>query len=204
MANSSSPKTSRSSPVSSGNTKSICATFSPPRTWFKWGRYVRLAMAGLLAALAISGCSTVTKVKVAQWKDASSIVSKPVLSQVIAENTTVSLKELNPLAFVTSLPEGRKLVVFDFNSTQLCGFRRCTYAAYEVKGDQSRQVWQEHFNPNLPPAMPLFSVEEDSASGQPCLIVNQVEGNNIRQGKFCYDGRQLKGAENRLLEKSYE
>jgi hypothetical protein len=71
-------------------------------------------MAGLLAALAISGCSAVAKVKVAQWKDASSIVSKPVLSQVIAENSTVSLKELNPLAFVTSLPERQETRSFRF------------------------------------------------------------------------------------------
>lgn len=196
MANSGSPKTIL-------NAKSIFTTSSPPKTWFKWGEYVRLAIAALLIVLAISGCSVSGGSQLTQWKDANSIVSESVLAKVISENTTVSLHEVKPLAFVASLPEDGKLVVFDFNSTYLCGFRRCTYAAYEVKKDRARQVWQEHFNPNLPPGTHLFSVASDSTFGQPCLIVNQVETNNIGQFKFCYNSRQIEEVENKLLEKRY-
>lgn len=177
----------------------------PPRSWFKWAWFVRLAIAALFLTWGLSGCA-VGGASVAQWKDASSIVSSDVQSKVLSENTTASPDLIKPLAFAVPLQSATKLVVFNFNSPDLCGQRSCTYVAYEVsddRADQTRPVWQGRLNPNLPPGQHLFSVAKDNATNQLCLIVNQVEDNRIRQSNFCYNGRYLQAAENRLLEASY-
>lgn len=178
---------------------------TPPRSWFKWAWFVRLAIAALFLAWGLSGCA-VGGASVAQWKNASSIVSSDIQSKVVSENTTASPDLIKPLAFAVPLQSATKLVVFNFNSPDLCGQRSCTYVAYEVSGDRAdraRSVWQARLDPNLPPGQHLFSIAKDNATNQPCLMVNQVEDNRIRQSSFCYNGRYLQAAESRLLKANY-
>lgn len=178
----------------------------PPKSWFKWGQLLRLSIAALLMSWALSGCAT-SDVTIVEWKDASSIVSSDVLFKVISENTTASSTQVKPLAFVVPLSSVAKLVIFNFNSHELCGQKLCTYVAYDVSGDQARQarqVWQKYLNPNLPPGEHLFSVTKDDATAQPCLIVNQVENDQLRYSSFCYNGIQLQASENRLMKTSHK
>jgi hypothetical protein len=49
-------------------------------------------------------------------------------------------------------------------------------------------VWSSYLSPNLPKQVPLLAQYEEKE--MPSFIVNQVEGNQIRQVIYGWDGNQ--------------
>ncbi|MDF5724721.1 MAG: hypothetical protein PUP91_30510 [Rhizonema sp. PD37] len=177
----------------------------PPRCWISLARWFRFGLGVFLLLsllLGTVGCSS--SAATLSWQKALSVVSVKSLEQIIQQNT-----ELDPTQAATNVlawtQEGRlgKLVLLDYNNSGVCGAAGCLYTGYLIgKNEQLSQVFSSYLNPNLPQGKPLFQVGDLLNADLPCLQVMQVEGDQLRQMLFCFNGQNYQLASSQLLEKN--
>jgi len=130
-------------------------------------------------------------------------MSTPVLQKIVTADTSLDPKTAykDMQAWVV---DGRsaKLVAIDFNKRGLCGSNGCLYSGYVVsKLKPPTRVFSTYFHPELPDSRPLFAVGGDNGNSDlPCIQVNQVEREMLRQFDYCYNGQDYQLSQSRLLE----
>jgi hypothetical protein len=82
----------------------------------------------------------------------------------------------------------------------LCGALGYLYAGCWLRENQPAvEVFQNHLNPNLPANKPLFQVGENRGQALPCLEVLQMDGDRLRQLKYCFNGNYYQIADSQLF-----
>lgn len=124
------------------------------------------------------------------WLQASSVLDKARISQLIGDNAKSLRKEKDIDAIQEKIQvkfvrpfRSPELAIIDFGTKKVCGVSGCLYAVYETlrpKVPIFRWLLRKE---ELPPNEPLFKVSEN------CLLVNQSKGEGISQVHFCYSGR---------------
>jgi hypothetical protein len=169
--------------------------------WFRLGLGLFLLLSVLLGTM---GCSA--KAAGVPWRKATDIVSKPLVAQVIAQNTAATGQEAQILADTTQAwqIQGKdgKLLLFHFNTPNLCGTLGCLYVGvWEREAGSPVQVLSSYLKPNLPPDQPLFEVtQHQGEAALPCLQVQQAESARLRQNTLCLVGIRYQVVDSRLLE----
>lgn len=162
--------------------------------WFRVGLGLFILLSVLLGTI---GCSSATGIP---WQRATAVVPEAVIEQIIAQNSTLTEERAAEVtqtmqAWEVKGNQGR-LVVFNFNTPDLCGALGCLYTGAWLRDDQPAvQVFSMYLNPNLPRDRSLFEVLNDNGTSQeqailPCLKVMQVEQERLRQTNLCFDGQQ--------------
>jgi hypothetical protein len=171
----------------------------PPRwlkrlsKWFRVGLGVFILLSVLLSVI---GCSH--SVFGVPWQQATAVAPAAVIEQTIAQNTTLTGEQAAKVAKTMQAWEVRgklgRLVVFNFNTPELCGALGCLYMGMWLRENQpAAQVLSMYLNPNLPEGRSLFEVlggEGDRNRELPCLKVMQLEQVRLRQINLCFNGRQ--------------
>ena len=98
-----------------------------------------------------------------------------------------------------------RLVVFNFNTPELCGALGCLYTGMWLREKQpAAQVLSMYLNPNLPEGRSLFEVlggeGGDRNKKLPCLKVMQIEKDRLRQVNLCFNGRQYQIVDSQLYD----
>lgn len=167
--------------------------------WFRFGLGVFLLLSLLLGTV---GCSS--SAATVSWHKALSVFPVKSLEQIIQQNTELdpSQTATNVLAWTQSGRLG-KLVLLDYNNSGVCGAAGCLYTGYLVgKNKQLSQVFSSYLNPNLPQGKPLFQVGDLLNADLPCLQVMQVDGDQLRQMLFCFNGQNYRLVGSHLLDKN--
>jgi hypothetical protein len=180
---------------------------SPPLWLRQFSRWFRLGL-GLFLLLSVllgtMGCSA--KAASVPWRKATDIAPKPLIAQVLAQNTAVTGQEAQILADTMQAwqIQGRdgKLLLFQFNTPNLCGTLGCLYVGvWEREAHSPMQVLSSYLNPNLPPDQPLFEVtQRQSEAALPCLKVQQAESARLRRHTLCLVETRYQVVDSRLLE----
>ena len=91
------------------------------------------------------------------------------------------------------------------NANPLCGALGCAFLGYlPTHGNQYQRVLNLYLNPLLPPDVPLLQPMPKLQSGLPCLLVHQLEHQQLRLFKLCWNGRIYEVVDSSLLPKVYE
>ena len=180
----------------------------PPRwlkrlsKWFRVGLGLFILLSVLLSAI---GCSRSTSG--VPWQQATAVTPSAVIERAIAQNTTLRGEQAAKVAETMQAWEVRgksdRLVVFNFNSPELCGALGCLYTGMWLRENQpAAQVLSMYLNPNLPEGRSLFEVlgsqGGDRNKNLPCLKVMQVEQTRLRQINLCFNGRQYQIVDSQL------
>ena len=177
----------------------------PPSCWMSLARWFRFGLGVfLLLSLLLGTVSCSSSAATVSWKKASSVVSVKTLEQIIQQNTELDPTQAtaNVLAWTQEGNTG-KLVVLDYNNSGVCGVAGCLYTGYLVgKNKQLSQVFSSYLNPRLPQHQPLFQVGDRSSAALPCLEVMQIDGDQLRQMLFCFNGQNYQLASSQLLDKN--
>jgi hypothetical protein len=157
----------------------------------------------LSVLLGTMGCSAVASVP---WRKATDIASKPLIAQVIAQQTAATGQEAQVLADTMQAwqIQGKDgtLLLFHFNMPNLCGTLGCLYVGVWEREEQVPvQVLSSYLKPNLPPNQPLFEVaQRQGEAALPCLQVQQAESARLRRTTLCLVETRYQVVDSRLLE----
>jgi len=182
-------------------TQAIQASQAPPlppvpKFWVRFALLFRVgvAIALLITTLGLAGCTGKALAltgKPLNWSEAPKVAPQEVVQTAVQQITSTppdQQVQLPVLATEMKSQQGR-VIFFNFSqSPQLCGQLGCLFAAYLEQDAQYRLVWSSYLAPNLPKHIPLLSQYEEKE--MPSFIVNQVEGNQIRQVVYGWDGDQ--------------
>lgn len=172
--------------------------FFPPVPKF-WVRFtllfrVGVAIALLVTTLGLTSCTSKALAltgKPLNWSEAQKIASQEVIQSAIQQVTSTPSDQQAQLPVLATEMKGKQGRVIFFNFSQfpkLCGQLGCLFAAYLEQHTQYRLVWSSYLSPNLPKQVPLLA--QDGKKEMPSFIVNQIEGNQIRQVVYGWDGNQ--------------
>jgi hypothetical protein len=182
-------------------TQAIQASQAPPlppvpKFWVRFALLFRVgvAIALLITTLGLTGCTGKALVltgKPLNWSEALKIAPQEVVQTAIQQITSTlpdQQGQLPVLATEMESQQGRIIFLNFSQSPKLCGQLGCLFAAYLEQNIQYRLVWSSYLSPNLPKQVPLLAQYEEKE--MPSFIVNQVEGNQIRQVIYGWDGNQ--------------
>jgi hypothetical protein len=182
-------------------TQAIQASQSPPlppvpKFWVRLALLFRVgvAIALLITTLGLAGCTGKALAltgKPLNWSEAPKIVPQDVVQTAVQQITSTppdQQLQLSVLATEMKGKQGRVIFLNFSQSPKLCGQLGCLFAAYLEQHTHYRLVWSRYLSPSVPKHVPLLARygEED----MPSFIVNQVEGNQIRQVVYGWDGSQ--------------
>lgn len=176
----------------------------PNPSLFKLALFFRLGL-GIFLLLSVLlttvGCST--NAATVPWKRATDVVSKPFLERIVRDNTELEPTSAVPLmlAWTAEEKQNSQLVLLNFNNPGGCGQLGCLYTGYLVsKTGQPKQVFNSYLNPNLPPSVPLFTVDDKTSNSElPCLVVMQLESQQLRRLLYCFNDTHYQVATSELL-----
>jgi hypothetical protein len=182
-------------------TQAIQASQAPsfpsiPKFWVRFALLFRIgvAIALLITTLGLAGCTaralSLTG-KPLHWFEAQKVAPQGVIQTAIQQATSTPLDQQARLPVLATEIKGKQgqIIFFNFSqSPKLCGQLGCLFAAYLEQNTQYRLVWSRYLSPRVPKQVPLLVQygEEDI----PSFIVNQVEGNQLRQVVYGWDGNQ--------------
>jgi hypothetical protein len=167
-----------------------------PKFWHRFALFIRvgIALALLMTNLGLTGCTGQPLVLTGQpltWSKADKIISPAVLHDVIQQTTSTPLLHHAQLPVLVARMNSDlgPIVVFNFSqSPQLCGQLGCLFTAYLRQDGQNRFLWSHYLSPAVPQQVPLLA--QYGKQAMPSFLVNQVEGNQIRQNLYAWDGNQ--------------
>ncbi len=144
----------------------------------------------------LSGCSNSNS---SNWKDANSYFSKSQLETIVTTSVDDSLDDkaiskIAKKAEAFQIAEEPQTTLVDLNSNELQGSLGKLYRVYitDEETEELTPVFSRYLDPRLPKDEKLFKVLEAEQNGLPCLRINQVEGENIRRSRTCFDGVEFK------------
>jgi hypothetical protein len=164
----------------------------PPKSWLRSLLLVKvaIAIALLITGLSLSSCTRQNLILVGtplEWKDASTIVPQDKIVAVIQQTTLLTPAQQQAAPIQAARLQGKEDIIF-LNFSQvpdLCGKLGCLIVAYFANRPHP-SVWSTYVSPNLPKGVSLLAqVDHQSV---PSLIVNQLEGTQIRQMLYTWHG----------------
>jgi hypothetical protein len=167
-----------------------------PKFWIRFTLLFRVgvAIALLITTLGLSGCTGKALALTGRplsWTEAQRVVPQDVVQTAVQQITSTPPDQQAQLPVLATQMESKqgRIIFFNFSqSPQLCGQLGCLFAAYLEQHTQYRLVWSSYLSPNLPKQVPLLAQYEEK--GMPSFIANQVEGNQLRQVVYGWDGNQ--------------
>ena len=153
-----------------------------------------------------------------QWQLAKAAAPTGLMAQVIQDNiqpgTPVDIGQMKVWK-VQQSDQNVPLYLIDTRAVNaaehpqgnpLCGVQGCLFLAYIPAGSgHYQQVLSIYLNPHLPPQTILLQpATYSSASGLPCLMVNQLEHHKIRTTQLCFNGSIYEIIDTQILPKVYE
>lgn len=184
-----------------------------PKFWIRFTLLFRVgvAIALLITTLGLAGCTGKVLAltgKPLNWTEAQKVVPEEVVQTAIQQTTSTPPNQQKQLPVLATEMKGKqgRVIFFNFSqSLKLCGQLGCLFTAYFEQHTQYRLVWSSYLSPNVPKQVPLLAQYEEKE--MPSFIVNQVEGNQIRQAVYGWDGNQYVVEQtvlnNQLLESSH-
>ncbi|KAM3099061.1 hypothetical protein ACKFKF_15595 [Phormidesmis sp. 146-12] len=182
-------------------TQTTQATQAPPfppvpKFWVRFALLFRVgvAIALLITTLGLAGCTSKALAlngKPLNWTEAQRVVPQEVIQTAVQQITSTPPDQEGQLPVLATQMESKqgRIIFFNFSqSPQLCGQLGCLFAAYLEQHTQYRLVWSSYLSPNLPKHIPLLAQYEEKE--MPSFIANQVEGNQLRQVVYSWDGNQ--------------
>lgn len=167
-----------------------------PKFWVRFALLFRvgIAIALLITTLGLTGCTSRALALTGNplnWAEAQKVASPAVIQAAIQQTTSTPPDQQEPLPLLATemkVKQGR-VIFFNFSqSPKLCGQLGCLFVAYLEQDNQSRLVWSSYLSPNIPEQVSLLA--QYGEKDIPSFIVNQVEGNQIRQVVYGWDGNQ--------------
>lgn len=167
-----------------------------PKFWVRFALLFRMGVAItlLITTFGLAGCTGKALAltgKPLNWSEAQRIVPQEVIQSAIQQVTSTPSDQQGQLPVLATEMKGKqgRVIFFNFSqSPKLCGQLGCLFAAYLEQHTQYRLVWSSYLSPNLPKQVPLLAQYEEKE--MPSFIVNQVEGNQLRQVVYGWDGNQ--------------
>jgi len=150
------------------------ASKTPPR-WVSYGVYWFRFGLGLFMLLTLMlslfGCAPASP-----WRKADGKLPDELIGRAIT-HTSLSMDEAKKTLLFWRIPgKDGNLILFSYNSPDLCGKLGCLYSGYWQQRGADKEVLAGYFDANQPRGSQLFSVGEYSADAHPalpCLKVNQ-------------------------------
>jgi hypothetical protein len=176
-----------------------------PKFWVRFALLFRVgvAIALLITTLGLAGCTGKALAltgKRLEWSEAQKVAPLAVIQTAIRQTTSTPLNQqtqLPVLATEMKAKEGR-VIFFNFSqSPKLCGRLGCLFTTYLEQNAQYRLVWSAYLSPNLPTQVSLLA--QYGEKDMPSFIVNQVEGAQIRQVVYDWDGNQYNPEQTLLI-----
>lgn len=179
------------------------------RIRFRFITFASLILAGTIAVLAIKSAAGEMG-----WQTAAQSAPPGLMQQIIQENfklgfagNTAPMKVWKIMRSVQAKP----LFLIDTrtgkqaHANPLCGALGCQFLGYIPVGNNHYQrVLTAYFKPQLPPHIALIEPTPSIHNGLPTLKINQLEGKQIRQLTFAFNGKVYSTVESQLLPKVYE
>jgi len=167
-----------------------------PKFWIRFTLLFRVgvAIALLITTLGLTGCTgkaLALNGKPLNWSEAQRIVPQEVIQSAIQQVTSTPSDQQAQLPVLATEMKGKqgRVIFLNFSqSPKLCGQLGCLFTAYLEQHTQYRLIWSSYLFPNVPKQVPLLAQYEEKE--MPSFIVNQVEGNQIRQVVYGWDGDQ--------------
>ncbi|MBP0019420.1 MAG: hypothetical protein J7647_17935 [Cyanobacteria bacterium SBLK] len=162
------------------------------------GKWFGRAIALLWAVLLLGSCGGREAMR---WQSAESYFDRPVLEEIIEDNSTVPISRLEGRVRVSEMVSNPRLVWVDFNTEGMCGRLGCAYVVYGESEEGWKRLWMQYLDPHLPPDVPLVS----RSSTKPvwasfCLDINQLEGETaLRRMQVCWDGKEMRKVEQKRI-----
>ncbi|MBD1855524.1 MULTISPECIES: hypothetical protein [Leptolyngbya] len=152
---------------------------------------VGIVIALLVAGFNLSGCTRQNLVLVGtplEWKDAEGIPQETLYS-FIQQSTSLSLEQQKTVPVQIAYLHGKEELFFlNFSqASELCGELGCLIVAFQANRPHSL-AWSTYLSPNLPKSIPLIA--QTGTQSVRSLIVNQLEGNQIRQMLYAWNGSE--------------
>jgi hypothetical protein len=181
-----------------------------PKFWIRFTLLFRVgvAIALLITTLGLTGCTGKALAltgKPLNWSEAQRVVPQEVVQTAVQQITSTppdQQVQLPVLATEMESKQGRIIFLNFSQSPKLCGQLGCLFAAYLEQHTQYRLVWSSYLFPNVPKQVPLLA--QYGEKEMPSFIANQVEGNQLRQVVYGWDGNQYAADQtvlnNQLLE----
>lgn len=169
---------------------------SVPKFWVRFALLFRvgIAMALLMTTLGLTGCAgraLALTGKPLHWSEAHKIAPQAMVQTAIQQLTSTPSDQQAQLPLQATAMEGQQGRIIFFNFSQapkLCGQLGCLFAAYLQQDTQDQVVWSSYLSPNVPKQVPLLAQYGEEA--MPSFLINQVEGHQIRQVVYGWDGHQ--------------
>ena len=167
-----------------------------PKIWVRFALLFRvgIAIALLMTTLGLTGCAgraLALTGKPLQWSEAHKIVPQAMVQIAIQQLTSTPSDQQAQLPVQATAMEAQQGRIIFFNFSQapkLCGRLGCLFAAYLQQDTQDQAVWSSYLSPNVPKQVPLLAQYGEEA--MPSFLINQVEGHQIRQVVYGWDGHQ--------------
>lgn len=182
------------------------------RLRFRLMAFVSLILAGTIAVLAMKSASTETG-----WQEAARSAPPGLIQQVIKENLspdfTGGVGRMKVWKLFQS-GQSKPLFLIDTRSTNeathpqenpLCGALGCKFLGYiSTAKNRYQQVLDHYLKPQLPPKVSLIEPSSTIRNGLPTLKINQLNGKQIKQLTFAFNGKGYEIVEIQVLPKVYE
>lgn len=173
---------------------------------------VGLILISTIAVLAMKSASVETG-----WQEAARSAPPGLMQQVVQENLSAGFTgDTGQMKVWRILQSGQSkpLFLIDTRSTNeathpgenpLCGALGCQFFGYlSTAKDRYQRVLSEYFKPQLPPKVSLIEPSQTVQNGLPILKINQLEGKQVKQMIFAFNGKTYDVVETHLLPKVYE
>lgn len=157
----------------------------------------------LISVLFLNGCSSRTDGVKISWNDTSKVPAS-LMQLAISENTSLSSTTKSSIKFASVKGQGKRLYLFNYNNSSLCGKLGCLYTGYVDKGkNQYTRVMNLYLQPELEPNQNLISVSSDNYNSNfnlPCLDIQQLNDNHTLQKlTYCDEGGYYQAVESSFL-----
>ena len=167
-----------------------------PKFWVRFALLFRIGIAIvlLMTTLGLTGCAgraLALTGKPLRWSEAHKIVPQAIVQIAIQQLTSTPSDQQAQLPVQATAMEAQQGRIIFFNFSQapkLCGQLGCLFAAYLQQDTQYQAVWSSYLSPNVPKQVPLLAQYGEEA--MPSFLINQVEGHQIRQVVYGWDGHQ--------------
>jgi hypothetical protein len=149
---------------------------------------VGIAIAILITMLGFSGCTKPNLAlagKPLKWKNATDVVSPEVIASILQQSTSISGDQWASVPIQATKMHGQNAIVF-LSFPQICGQLGCLGVAFPEQNPHP--IWNAYWNPNLPKGIPVIA--QHNQQDIPAFVVNQLNGQQIQQILYAWDGNQ--------------
>lgn len=142
----------------------------------------------LITMLGLSGCTKPNLAltgKPLEWENAADVVSPEVIQSMLQQTTSIPANQWASVPVRATKMHGQDSIVL-LSFPQICGQLGCLSVAFPERS--LHPIWNAYWNPNLPRGIP--AVVQHNQQDIPAFVVNQLNGQQIQQILYAWDGSQ--------------